>query len=81
MNFKFLGSVTPAATATAETLEIGAVRPIQYKDGTLQKYKIVEASDLLHFITYDLIESNPATRFLSAVHTIRLRKVTHVSKY
>ena len=77
LNFKFLSAVQ--SSAVPETLEIGAIRPIQYKDGTLQKYKIVEASDLLYFITYDLIESTPAIRFLSAIHTIKLRKVSHVS--
>lgn len=39
---------------------------------------IVRTADLKHFLTYDLIESEPAATVMSAIHTIRLRRVTAV---
>lgn len=59
-------------------MTVGASFTVTFKDGTVQQWKLLELSDLEHFLTYDLIESEPAVGVLSAIHTIRLRRVSAV---
>ncbi|KAJ1553392.1 hypothetical protein HK096_008024, partial [Nowakowskiella sp. JEL0078] len=56
---------------------VGSVRKVTFKDGTVQKYRVLELSDLERFVTYEVFESSPPTSYLSAFHTIRVKKVTH----
>ncbi|KAI9140995.1 hypothetical protein BKA69DRAFT_1076619 [Paraphysoderma sedebokerense] len=56
--------------------EVGSVRKVTFKDGTVQRYKLLELSDLEYYVTYDVIESNPAVTYSSAIHTLKLRRVT-----
>ncbi|ORZ21786.1 hypothetical protein BCR41DRAFT_385228 [Lobosporangium transversale] len=56
--------------------EVGSTRKISFHDGAVQEVKIVELSDLTHSVSYDFIEAEPAVDFMSALHTISLRKVT-----
>lgn len=65
-----------ALEADARASEVGGVRRVTYKDGTVQRIKLVELSDAEYSITYDVIESVPAVRYLSAIHTIKLRRIT-----
>jgi hypothetical protein len=51
-----------------------------YKDGTLQRIKLMELNDATHTLTYDVITSEPPVPYSSAIHTIRLRRVTFGSK-
>ncbi|KAJ3079872.1 hypothetical protein HK102_003462 [Quaeritorhiza haematococci] len=57
--------------------QVGSLRKVTFKDGTIQKFRVLEISDLEHFITYEVIESNPPAEVLAAIHTLRLKKVTH----
>lgn len=57
---------------------VGAEFRINFKDGTVQTVKLLELSDLEHFLTYDLVDSEPSVKVMSAIHTIRLRRVTAV---
>ncbi|KAJ3150706.1 hypothetical protein HDU86_006323 [Geranomyces michiganensis] len=52
-------------------------RKITFKDGAVQRYQIVELSDVAFSVTYELIESTPAVATSAAIHTVRLFKVTH----
>ncbi|KAG0333609.1 hypothetical protein BG004_000764 [Podila humilis] len=56
--------------------EVGSTRKIHFKDGAVQEVKVVELSDLAHFVSFDFIQANPPVEFMSALHTISLRKVT-----
>ncbi|KAJ3081444.1 hypothetical protein HDU79_000466 [Rhizoclosmatium sp. JEL0117] len=56
---------------------VGSIRVVYFKDGSVQKFKILELSDLENYVTYEVIESSVPTLVLAAYHTIRLRKVTH----
>ncbi|KAG0006030.1 hypothetical protein BGZ80_002144 [Entomortierella chlamydospora] len=56
--------------------EVGSTRKIWFKDGAVQEVKIVELSDLTHTVSFDFIEAQPPVEFMSALHTITLRKVT-----
>jgi len=59
--------------------KVGSVRRVVYKDGTVQLIKLSELNDATYTLTWDVIMSEPAVTYSSAVHTIRLRRVT-VSK-
>ncbi|KAF9580989.1 hypothetical protein BGW38_002157 [Lunasporangiospora selenospora] len=56
--------------------EVGGSRKIHFKDGAVQEVTIVELSDMVHSISYDYIEADPPVSFMSALHTISLRRVT-----
>ncbi|KAF8940140.1 hypothetical protein BGZ58_007617 [Dissophora ornata] len=56
--------------------EVGSTRKISFNDGAVQEVKVVELSDLEHFVSFDFIEAQPPVDFMSALHTISLRKVT-----
>ncbi|KAF9187923.1 hypothetical protein BGZ51_000943 [Haplosporangium sp. Z 767] len=56
--------------------EVGSTRKVSFNDGAVQEIKIVELSDLAHFVSFDFIEAQPPVDFMSALHTISLRKVT-----
>jgi len=59
--------------------EVGAVVRVTYRDGTVQRIKVVELSDATRTVSWELIESIPAVAVLGAAHTIRLRRVTDVN--
>jgi len=59
---------------------VGSVRRVIYKDGTLQRIHLMELNDATHTITYDVITSEPPVPYSSAIHTIRLRRVTFGGK-
>jgi len=56
--------------------EVGSLKKLHYKDGTAQTIRLVELSDLNYFLSFDLIEANPAAQFTSALHTIGLKRIT-----
>ncbi|KAI8899974.1 hypothetical protein BC833DRAFT_583540 [Globomyces pollinis-pini] len=75
LHFKWLSSVKSVDSEQSD--DVLSLKTINYKDGTVQKVKVVELSDLQYFITYDVIESNPPVTMMSAIHTIRLRRISH----
>ena len=42
----------------------------------MQELRLAELSDLKYYVTYDLLASEPAVSVSSALHTIRLHRVT-----
>jgi len=79
LDLSFLNAVSRTdLEAGASSSKVGGIRRVTYRDGTVQRVKLVELSDAEHSVTYDVIESVPAVRYLSAIHTIRLRRVTSV---
>jgi len=55
---------------------VGTERIIFYLDGTKQHVRLLELSDSRNSITWELVQSEPAAKAMSAVHTVRLRRVT-----
>jgi len=55
---------------------VGGVRRVQYKDGMVQRIKLLELSEAHYFVTYDVITSEPPLTYSGATHTIKLRRVT-----
>jgi len=77
LDFKYLDKVASMSLEEkASPSEVGAVRTVTYKDGTTQRIKLLELSDATHAIAWELIASTPAVSFLSAIHSIRLRRVS-----
>jgi len=76
LNFAFSSIVQKVDVEHGHQHEVGSFRKITYKDGTIQKVKVLELSDYRYSVTYELVESEPPTRVLSAIHTITLRRVT-----
>ncbi|KAI8853587.1 hypothetical protein BC829DRAFT_439972 [Chytridium lagenaria] len=58
---------------------VGSIRKVTFKDGAVQKYRVLELSDLEHSVTYEVIESNPPAQVLAAYHTLKLKSVTHTN--
>ncbi|ORX93750.1 Bet v1-like protein [Basidiobolus meristosporus CBS 931.73] len=76
-NFKFWSLVESVEVQNGTSAEVGSTRKVIFKDGTVQVFKIVELSDLRHTVTYEVIESEPATDFMSSMHSFKLLPVTH----
>ncbi|KAJ8606001.1 hypothetical protein CTAYLR_010126 [Chrysophaeum taylorii] len=55
---------------------VGSTVTYSYADGTKQTVQIVELSDLVHFVTYQVVESRPAISYSSALFKIQLYEVT-----
>lgn len=78
LDFKFWTSaVSESALSGGSAAELGSQRIVTFKDGSVQRFQLVEISSLHHRITYELIESTPAVRMSAALHTISLEQVTH----
>lgn len=71
--FAFLPGVSAAANAN---VAVGDNFTLKYKDGTAQTLKCLEISELTRTITWEVIASEPAISYMSAIHTIALSKVT-----
>ncbi|KAI9297007.1 Bet v1-like protein [Neoconidiobolus thromboides FSU 785] len=56
---------------------VGNSRKVQFKDGTVQEFRVLELSDYNYTVIYELEDSNPSVQFLSVIHTIRCKHVTH----
>eukprot|EP00823_Brevimastigomonas_motovehiculus_P009279 TRINITY_DN8948_c0_g1_i1.p1 TRINITY_DN8948_c0_g1~~TRINITY_DN8948_c0_g1_i1.p1 ORF type:complete len:166 (-),score=54.06 TRINITY_DN8948_c0_g1_i1:196-693(-) len=77
LDFKYMPTVTRVEIENkASPNEVGCVRKVVYKDGTVQKIKMTELSDARYRIAWDLIESNPSIHVMSATHSIALHRVT-----
>ncbi|KAJ3129662.1 hypothetical protein HK101_005205 [Irineochytrium annulatum] len=55
----------------------GSIRKVTFKDGTVQRYRILEISEIEHRVSYEVIESNPPSMTLAAFHSLTLKAVTH----
>jgi len=79
LNLSFLTAVqTSEIEAGVTASKVGGVRRVVYKDGTVQRIKLLELSDAEYSVTYEIIESTPEVKYLAAVHTISLRRITSV---
>ncbi|KAF9165939.1 hypothetical protein DFQ27_009592 [Actinomortierella ambigua] len=73
----FWSAIKSAKVEQGSSSEVGSLRTFAFKDGSVQQVKVVELSDLGHFLSFDFIQSEPAVGYMSALHTIHLRKVTN----
>lgn len=56
--------------------EVGSTFQIEYTDGSVWTYKILEISDSKRVLSYELITAEPEIAFSSLQHTIKVFKVT-----
>merc|ERR1712080_155863 len=74
-DFKFLTSLDKADDYKNPD-DVGGERTLRYKDGTEQRLRITEISDVQHQIQFTLVDSSPAVTFHSRDDRI---KVTDLS--
>jgi len=55
---------------------VGETVIINFKDKSVWTVRILELSELNHFITWEVIETNPSIHVASVVNTVRLTRVT-----
>jgi len=80
LNLTFLSTVqSTELEGGVSASKVGGVRRVTYRDGTVQRVALRELSDAQHSVTYEIIESTPAISYMSAIHTITLRRVTSVN--
>jgi nucleoside-diphosphate kinase len=78
LDLSFLSTVASSTVDGKQKAdEVGSFREVTYQDKTRQKLKLVELSDASNTLTYEVIDSTPAVKYMSAVHTWRLRRITH----
>jgi hypothetical protein len=69
-------SVTTVKFVTGSANEIGSVFSVEYTDGSVWTFRIVEISESRRVLSYELIDAKPDITFSSLQLTIRLYKVT-----
>ncbi|KAJ2848031.1 hypothetical protein IWW36_003534 [Coemansia brasiliensis] len=74
-DFSFWSLVKSVELSTSPS-EVGSVRKTTFADGTIQKHRLLEFSEIKHQFTYEIIESEPAVTALSAQHTFKVIPVT-----
>jgi len=57
--------------------DVGGIRRVTYTDRTVQKYKLTELSDTSYSLSFELLESTPAVTYMAAVHSWKLKRVSH----
>ena len=70
------GSGNPFACAVA----VGSLRHVVYKDSAEFVFRVVEISDVLRQISYELIETDATINVSSIMHTIQLFEVTETGE-
>ena len=56
--------------------QVGSQVQITWKDGSVWKVMVLEISDLHNFVTYELVEAQPAVNASSVLNTIKLQRVS-----
>ncbi|KAI9467695.1 hypothetical protein LPJ78_004127 [Coemansia sp. RSA 989] len=69
-------SLVKSVELSASPSEVGSVRKTTFTDGTIQKHRLLELSEIKRQFTYEIIESEPAVTALSAQHTFKVIPVT-----
>jgi len=76
LDFKWLPTVTGCVFENkASPADVGGIRTVTFKDGTVQQFKLTERSDAHHELSWDLIETTPAIGALSVSWTLKLTPV------
>merc|ERR1719433_290233 len=78
MDFKFAPNINDAAEEkeSGNGVSVGSDITLTYTDKTVQKVKLLAMNDLEYSVTWEMVSSEPAVSYSSAVHTISLRRIT-----
>jgi len=80
LNLSFLASVSRSEIEGGVSCsKVGGIRKVTYKDRTVQRIRLSELSDAEHSLTYEIVTSEPEVKYLSAIHTVTLRRITSVN--
>jgi hypothetical protein len=55
---------------------VGAIRVMRWKTGESRKDRLIELSDQFRKLTWEMIESEPASESVAAITTIKLYRIT-----
>ncbi|KAJ1833500.1 hypothetical protein LPJ63_002701 [Coemansia sp. RSA 2711] len=69
-------SLVKSVELSASPCEVGGIRTTTFTDGTVQKHRLLELSDIGYSLTYEIIDSQPAVSTLSAQHTFKVIPIT-----
>ncbi|KAJ1852429.1 hypothetical protein GGH12_005464, partial [Coemansia sp. RSA 1822] len=69
-------SLVKSVELSSSASEVGSIRTTTFADGTVQKHRLLEFSEVKHAFTYEIIDSEPAVSSLSAQHTFKVIPVT-----
>jgi len=69
-----------AANPFACSVAVGSLRHVVYKDGAEFVFRVVELSDILRQVSYELIETDATVNVSSVLHTIQLHEVTETGQ-
>jgi len=76
LDFGYLPTVARVVLENkAHPADVGGIRTVTYKDGTVQKIKLTERSDARTELSWDLIESTPSISSMSVSWTLKLTEV------
>jgi len=75
LDFSFLTSVSKSEVEGSVS-KVGGTRRVTYKDGAVQRFRLTELSDANHTLTYELIDSQPEVKYLSAIHSVTLTRIS-----
>lgn len=59
--------------------EVGSIFQVEYKDGSLWTFRLVEISETKRVISFELISAEPEITFSSLLNSFRLIKVSETS--
>jgi hypothetical protein len=78
LDFSFLTSVSKSEVEGngVSVSKVGGTRRVTYKDGAVQRFRLTELSDANHTLTYELIDSQPEVKYLSAIHSVTLTRIS-----
>lgn len=73
-------SIQTLANPFTCAVAVGSLRHVVYKDGAEFVFRIVEVSDLLRQVSYELIETDATVNVSSVLHTIQLHEITQTGQ-
>ena len=59
---------------------VGATRETKWKSGEVQRHRLIELSDQNYRVTWELIDSEPASEVLATITTVSLYRVSETNE-
>jgi len=75
LNFKYDPSIELVEMKDADTQGVGSLRKVKYKDA-LQTLQVLGINDLDYKVVWNMIASEPAVSYSSAVNQVQCRRIT-----
>jgi hypothetical protein len=73
-------TIAPSSDPAGLPTAVGSLRQVQYKDGAVFIFRLVEISDLRHQLAFELIHANPSIQVSGILHSLKLMEITETSQ-